>query len=251
MELYIIRHAQSENNALMENQHLRVKDPDLTEIGVQQADLVATFLAEASNLEDLVRKKVTDPARQAKHPHRITHLYCSAMHRSLKTAYPIGEALGLTPHVWLDIHEHGGIFLEGEDGVITGYGGMTRAEILTEYPHYVLPDTITDKGWWKPENGREDIPGCQARALRVAGALRDRARDEASRDDVVAIVSHGFFIDCLLKAIWNTSPGNGYYHWHYNTAITRLDFVNESRFGPFVGTRYVNRVDHLPEELIT
>lgn len=251
MDLYIIRHAQSENNALMQDQHLRVQDPDLTEVGVKQADHVATFLAEATNLEDIVRKKVDDPERQEKHPHRITHLYCSAMRRSLKTAKPIGEALGLTPNVWLDIHEHGGIFLEGDDGVITGYGGMTRAEILAEYPHYVLPDTVTDAGWWKPEDGREDVANCHARAIRVANTLKERARTDEGKNDVVAIVSHGFFIDCLIKAIWNNSPGEGFYHWHYNTAITRFDFVTESTRGSFIGVRYVNRVDHLPEELIT
>jgi len=252
MDLYIIRHAQSENNALMQDQHLRVKDPDLTEVGVQQANLLAQYLKENNNIDDLVRKKIDDPARAERHPHKITHLYCSAMKRALKTAQPIGEALGLNAEVWVDIHEHGGIFLEEPEGVITGYGGMTRSEILELYPNYVLPKIITEAGWWNPANGKEDVPGCHARAIRTAQMLWERARHADTKDDVVAIVTHGFFIDCLLKALWNSSPGTGHFHWLYNTSVTRVDFVTESpRFGDFVGMRCINRVAHLPEELIT
>ena len=44
MQLYIIRHAQSYNNALTDWTE-RVSDPPLTELGEQQADLLAAYLA--------------------------------------------------------------------------------------------------------------------------------------------------------------------------------------------------------------
>jgi 2,3-bisphosphoglycerate-dependent phosphoglycerate mutase len=246
MELYIIRHGQSVNNALMEDARLRVHDPELTEIGHQQAERVARYLAQSTNLEDLVHIPVNDVARQNGHRHRITHLYCSAMHRALQTARPIGQAVGLKPEIWLEIHEHGGIYLEKE-GVITGHGGRTRTEIVAEFPDYVLPEAITEEGWWRSESGVEDITYCQARALRVAAELRTRAADEMTRHDVVALVSHGTFIDKLLKALLNNLPGDYHYYSHYNTGITRLDFLDDET----VILRCVNRVEHLPPELVT
>ncbi len=246
MELYIIRHGQSQNNALMENQHLRVEDPLLTEAGEQQAQHVARFLADTINLEDLVRKPVDDPARGKPHPYQFTHLYCSPMIRTMQTIQPIGETLGITPEIWIDIHEHGGIFLK-KDGVTTGYGGQKRQQIVERFPNFVIPDAITEEGWWNPANGMEHIAGCHARAIRVAMDLRKRAQDKESRHDKIAIVSHGMFIDSLLKALTNTLPTNQHFHWHYNTAITRVDFVEHD----VVIIRYVNRVTHLPPELIT
>lgn len=246
MRLYIIRHAQSVNNALMEDQEKRVQDPPLTDIGHQQTAHLAEYFKLSENLETRVTLSMDDPARNTYHPYEITHLYCSPMHRALQTARPIGEALNLTPEVWIDIHEHGGIWLQKE-GVITGYGGMTRSQILAEFPGYVLPEEITEAGWWKPEDGLEDISLCHARAMRVAAALKSRAIDEASKDDQVAIVVHGTFIDSLLKALFDRLPSNHYYHWHYNTAVTQVDFVRPD----FILLRYVNRVTHLPPHLVT
>ncbi|GAB4512004.1 MAG: histidine phosphatase family protein [Anaerolineae bacterium] len=247
MELYIIRHGQSVNNAIMEDQKLRVQDPELTEVGHQQADYTAKFLSTATNLEQIVRHPADSPKREAPHRHDITHLYCSAMHRAMQTARPIGEALNLNPSIWLEIHEHGGIYLDDDNGVPVGYGGMTRTEIQTAFPNYILPEAITDSGWYKPESGFEDLSLCQARAVRVKQALMERAALEESQNDSVAIVSHGTFIDALLKAFLNNLPGEQYFYWHYNTGISRLDILPNRQ----VIIRYINRVTHLPAELVT
>lgn len=244
MEVYLVRHGQSVNNALMENQLLRVADPELTEIGKQQAQHTAHHLANALNLEHWVIEQ--NGTRQGHYPYGITHLYCSAMHRALQTAAPIAKALGLKTEIWLELHEIGGIYLEKE-GVVTGYGGRTRQQIITEFPDYVLPDTITDQGWWNPSHGREDMSLCQARAVRVAAMLKQRALVAGSKRDRLALIVHGTFMDALMKAFLNTLPGGSYYHWHYNCAITRLDFDDTGRFL----IRYLNRVEHLPPDLIT
>ena len=46
MQLYLVRHAQSSNNAQPE--HLRVPDPGITEIGEQQAICLADWLDASS-----------------------------------------------------------------------------------------------------------------------------------------------------------------------------------------------------------
>ena len=98
MQLYLVRHGESSNNALGtedasydEYMATRSPDPVLTRTGERQAELVAAHLAEAG--------------------YDITELHCSAMMRAMQTAEPIGKALGILPSVWIDIHEHGGMFL--------------------------------------------------------------------------------------------------------------------------------------------
>jgi len=171
-------------------------------------------------------------------------LYCSAMYRALLTAKPIGQALGLSPELWVDIHEHGGIFLDhGPEQGVMGYPGRTRSEILAEFPHYILPDEITAAGWWKPEWGKEDWPTCYGRAIRVAHHLRKRAVS----DDHIAMVSHGGFIDVLIKALTQQLPNRQLFYHHYNTAITRVDFREDGT----MDIRQINRYDHLPPEMFS
>lgn len=243
MKLYIIRHAQSTNNALA-NHRDRVNDPTLTDLGRQQAKVVAEHLAHGADPEYVIGVSEEDTAADSRQGYKIDHLYCSAMYRAMLTAKPIGQALGLVPEVWVDIHEYGGIFLDhgGEKGVV-GYPGKTRSEILDEFPDYVLPSTITDAGWWRPELGKEEWSTSQGRAIRVYQMLRERA---ASRENI-ALVTHGGFIDALLKAITSQLPSPALFYHHYNTSITRVDFRSER----VIDIRYINRFDHLPIEMIS
>ncbi len=250
MELYLIRHGQSVNNALGEDIVLRVQDPPLTELGHQQVQTTAAYLATSPNLEALVTLPPDDSARQNTPPYRFTHLYASAMHRAIQTGYPIAARLGLRLELWTEIHEHGGVYLE-KDGVVTGFGGRTRSQIAEEFPECVVPEDITEEGWWNPAHGQEEITLCDVRALRVADKLRARAMHPDTAQDIVALISHGTFMDSLIKALCGTLGQNGsrpaYHHWHYNTAITRLDFWHDGR----VIIRYVNRVTHLPTPLLS
>ncbi len=243
MELYIIRHAQSINNALID-QRDRVRDPALTELGLRQAQAIAGHLAAGINLDLKVGVSEEDTTVRQRQGYGIGRLFCSAMYRALQTARPIGEALDLSPEVWVDIHEHGGIYLDhAEAAGIVGYPGKTRQEILEEFPTYLLPKEITKEGWWK--NGQEDWPTCQGRAIRVAGQLYSLAQEAG--DERIGMVSHGGFIDALLKAILNQLPGEGAFFHHYNTAITRVDFHADGR----LSFRYQNRIPHLSPELVS
>lgn len=243
MQLYIIRHAQSTNNVLR-NESQRTYDPSLTEIGKQQAEILAQHLFDGPNHDPYMDPQTgyTEPEERNGVP--ITHLYCSAMHRSLQTAAPVSRALGLPVEIWLELYEHGGIYLETPEGVI-GYGGRTRSEILAEFPDYRLPEKLTDEGWYDPKLGKETRAFAYGRAVQVAVDLRKRAKTEP--DAQIAIITHGTFIDSLLKALFNQLPSTQMYYLHYNTAITRIDFRTDDR----MLVRHINRVDHLPPELIT
>jgi 2,3-bisphosphoglycerate-dependent phosphoglycerate mutase len=232
VELYLIRHGQSTNNALGTDIG-RSQDPALTEIGVQQAEAVAAHLANGPYPESRLDNRDS---------YQIDHLYCSAMQRALQTAQPIGKVLGLTPEVWVDVHEQGGIFLKEQNGAYQGYGGMTRAEILAGFPDYVLPAAISETGWWN--RGFETVPMATGRALAVAEDLLERG---PGSDQRIAIVSHGFFLNLLIKALFNQLPAIGMYYHHHNTGITRFDIRPDG----FISLRYLNRISHLSPDLVT
>ena len=153
MDLYIIRHAQSTNNALPAEVELRerVCDPLLTELGYRQADHLAEHLA--TGRDGWSEAASADPeagGRPSAAPYGITHLVCSPMKRTLLTAQPVSQALGLRPEIWLDIHEHGGIYLDhGEPAGKVGYPGITRPEVLAQFHGYRAPEGLTDRGWWR------------------------------------------------------------------------------------------------------
>lgn len=238
MELFIVRHAQSYNNALAD-QRDRVVDPPLTDIGFRQAELVARHLANGIDHETApIEGQGTDaPAGMG-----IEKLYCSAMLRALQTAAAIGRALNLKPHVWVDAHEEGGMWLDhGVPDGIRGYPGMTRAEIAGQFPDCVLPPEITEQGWWT--YGQEERDPFLARAARVAAQLRA----DAARDMRIALVTHGGFGAYLLRELVGAPHTASVFFHHDNTGVTRVRFRLDGR----VSIRYQNRIDHLPPELVT
>ncbi len=237
MQLYLIRHAQSTNNALADERY-RVSDPPLTQLGERQSEILARHLTDGRELEPS-----TSTGNNHHQPgYGITRLYCSPMWRALQTAYFIGQALGLATEVWIDLHEKGGIYLDHEDGRgPVGYPGRTRREMRAAFPDYVLPEGITEHGWWN--RAYEDWPACHERAIQVAGELH---RWPPS-DERIVLVSHGGFMDALLKALFKQSPDRHLFYYHYNTAVSRVDLQSDGN----LGVQYLNRVSHLPLELIS
>jgi 2,3-bisphosphoglycerate-dependent phosphoglycerate mutase/probable phosphoglycerate mutase len=245
MDLYIIRHAQSTNNALPAEVELRdrVCDPLLTELGFRQAERLAEHMATGC---DGWREVASADPEAGGGPcvatYGITRLVCSPMRRTLLTAQPLSRTLGIRPEVWLDIHEHGGIYLDhGAPLGRAGYPGITRAELLAEFPGYRAPEGLTERGWW--HDGFEEWDQCLVRARKVAAGLREMGATDAR----IAMVTHGAFASALIMALVGTPPNAGVHFSHHNTGITLV------RFRPDGGLRlrYLNRVPHLEPGMIT
>jgi broad specificity phosphatase PhoE len=244
----LIRHGQSANNVLAESQGHdyanymagRVPEPPLSEIGLRQAQLLADHLAAA--MKRPFNERLAWVARE----HPVEAIYVSPMLRALQTALPISLALGVQPQVWVDIHEHGGVFTGNPDrGDVVGYPGLTRMQIAARFTGYQLVDGVQDSGWWT--GGYEEMDACYGRACKVSARLYELA--EQQPDATVALVTHGTFLDALLHALF--APGESYgervHFSHLNTAISRVDFGSGRR----LALRYLNRIDHLPPELVT
>jgi 2,3-bisphosphoglycerate-dependent phosphoglycerate mutase len=229
MQLYFIRHGQSANNALWDATGAsigRSDDPELTAIGKQQAQLLATYLAHGGNRFG------------------FTHLYTSLMIRSIETALAVSEALGLPVHSWEDLHETGGIFLEDENGELVGQPGKNRAHFEATYPALTLHESLNTHGWWS--RPFEEFDQHPIRAQRVLAELLEV---HGGSDDVVAVVSHGNFYRHLMAALLRMSDPQAFFFGMHNSAISRIDFPTAE--GEIVVIQYQNRVDHLPPKLIT
>jgi len=237
MQLYIIRHAQSVNNAL-DDQRYRVSDPLLTEVGHRQAAMLAEHLAHGAGRFT----PSTNPTSATGGAYGITRLFCSPMMRALQTARPVSQALGLHPEIWVEIHEYGGIWLDHGDGSgIRGYPGLTREGIEAELPGCSIPEGVTEHGWWR--GAQEEPEPYLARAAWVVDTLHSWA----ARDERIAIVTHGAFIDGLLNTLLKVARVQPVYYHHDNTGITLIDFRRAGK----LSIRFLNRLDHLPPEMVT
>ena len=172
----------------------------------------------------------------------ITTLYVSPMYRTLQTVQPIAVSLGLDPMVWVDLHEEGGMYLNhGEGKGLVGYPGKTRKEIASEFGSYQLPLEITDGGWWN--GGHEDQAAFTARAHRVSDSLKSMAISK----EIIALISHGAFMNALLKSLFGTSSSSFINFRHHNTGITRINLRDDGRLELWG----LNQVHHLSSDLVS
>ena len=244
MQLYMIRHAQSENNELWArtgSSNGRSPDPLLTEIGEQQARHLGQHIArnweKANPNSDLHNRQGFN----------FTHLYCSLMVRAIATGSAISTKVNIPLVAWEIIHEFGGIFERNEEtNERLGLPGPNRDYFERYYPHLILPETLGQAGWWE----RPYEPGEQA--MQRAQLFLEMLQQRHSREDRVAIVTHGGFIVAVLRNLFgfatldSSENANRIWLHAHNTSITRLDFSEKQ-----VDLIYLNRLDHLPDKLIT
>ena len=245
MQLYFIRHGQSTNNVRDGDLTPRSSDPELTEKGVRQAELLAEFLAASAPGnwdpgDDPLNRRGFD----------LTHLYCSLMKRAIHTGNIIAQRLNLPLFRMPEAHEVGGVFLEtlvNDVVTVNEEYGVDEGFLATNYPNLILTQPIPRSGWWRGGKENDNLP--QKRAQKVLDWLRQR---HASTDDRVAIVTHGGFYNHLLRAMLHISPEEpdnrklGYRLVYNNCAISRFDFTDER-----VYLVYHNRAEYLPDDLIT
>jgi len=246
MELYFIRHGQSVNNAGWGDPNYRENpDPPLTEIGRQQAQCLADFLARNQPVQEHMGWNSHN-----RHGFGLTRLYTSLMERAAHTAAPTAQALGIPFAVWKEIHETGGIFSREDKSNPMGLPGKPRFYFEQHFPTLSLPADLDGSGWWNRPFETDDER--QPRANQFLADLLARHGDrEGQPVERVAIVSHGGFFMHLMCAIlklpWRQAALD-LRSWFLlnNCSISRFDFIQDE-----VIISYLNRTDHLPDPLIT
>lgn len=213
MQLYLIRHAQSYNNALPEEE--RVEDPGLTDLGHQQAEHLGEWISSL----------------------KLTRLITSPFRRTLMTTEPIRRATSLIPEVRIDLHEQGGCYSGHSFGNMVGRPGMTRHEIESEFSGFRVGDDMHTAGWWqsKPYETWEEA------RIRAARLLEWTKREFAHTDERVAFVMHADIKRLFLSHL-NADP----FDVPCNTSVTEIEFTSNSHH-----LRIFNQYIHLPEHCVT
>ena len=245
MELYFIRHGQSVNNANWSNpEYQESPDPILTEIGHEQAEILAEFLKRNQPITNSKEWNI-----QNRYGFGLTHIYTSLMERAAFTAAPIAQALDIPLIAWRDIHEEGGIYTR-EKGSTQYLPGRPRSFFMENFRTMVLPDDLDETGWWNRAFEAEEER--QPRADQVFAELLTRHKDqEGQPEHRVAFVSHGGFFMRLMCAIlklpWRQAA-HGLKSWFAlnNCSISRFDIHKDE-----ITIAYLNRTEHLPDHLIT
>lgn len=247
MQLFLIRHTQSENNALWYktgSSDGRSEDPGLTELGHQQAEYLADFIAGPSSDGSQPQNDVLD-----RNGLKLTHLYCSLMRRSIQTGLIVAERVKLPLIALEGIHERGGIYLaDPETKENKGLPGPNRDHFEEQYPELILPASLGAEGWWN--RPYETINASIERAESVIDWL---LTTHDNSDDRVAMIIHAGFIQSLFTVLFQMplvedSPSYGRDVWvkANNGSITRIDFLAN-----MIRLNYQNRIAFIPGHLVT
>lgn len=219
MQLYLIRHAESENNA--RPHYLRVEDPALTPVGRLQSDALAQWIRSLK-----IDALVTSPFRRSLQTSRIVGDLCKP-----------AEAM-----VWHDVFERGGCYCGFGDSDVEGRPGLGRSSILLELPTAVVDTSISEEGWWSGR-AKETEQETLCRAAVVIDRLVERF--SGSEKNVVAVL-HADFIRTMLVQMLHPTADATLFGPLRNTGITKVDF-DGSRWR----LDWLNSVSHLPVRLIT
>ena len=176
-------------------------------------------------------------------PWRVDAIYCSLMTRAVQTAAPIAAALGLPLYGRTDLFEVGGPFdLDPATGERVPHAGASADELRTISDRLVLPEPVTNSGWWSgPVENETDGP--TTRAQKLVADIRSKHHDNTT----VAFVSHGYFSQFLFREFLGIDQMPGWVEIH-NTSLTMYEDAPE-----FQSCRAL-RIDwtpHLPDSLVT
>ena len=177
MRLLLIRHAQSVTNAGGED--IESEDSYLSELGERQAMKLARAFTDG---------RLPEP----------DHLCTSLMARAVQTIAPTADALGMDVNAILDSYEVGGVARFTESDPMAGLG---RADLVRLCPRLILPPEVSEDGWYP--DVVEDRVQAWPRARAVAESLLNRY---GSTNDVVAMVSHGMFMQLIMRALMRWTP---------------------------------------------
>lgn len=232
MHLYLIRHAESQNNALPTFR--RVEDPGITARGRLQAEGLAQWMQTLS----------------------VDTLITSPFLRTLQTTQAVLKARPQPLQIWDDVFERGGCYRGYDPDKIKSAPGLGRREIseliLPDATELSIDNSITEKGWWDGRQPESDEQ-CDLRAKSVVSKFVAKF---GRTDQAVILITHADFIRAMLRHMLAGVIDADLLGRLRNTGVTRLNYSP----GPATDAPnardtwqldWLNSVSHLPSRLVT
>ncbi len=216
LELYLIRHGQSQGNVGYDKENLTPQechDPILTETGIKQAQLAGKHL---SNIN-------------------FDRIYSSGLLRAVRTAteilkeQPQEKPLYIFPHL-----AEAGLSAEYETTLGTIHKINPRAilspELDPETPLLISSDSKDEAGLFKR-----------------AGFILEHIKENFNNGEKIALVCHAAFLTFIVFSIMGFTSETPFYDINFaNTGITRVIFYKKgtNSYGDIVFD-YINNTEHL------
>ncbi|MCU6712753.1 histidine phosphatase family protein [Paenibacillus sp. J5C_2022] len=236
--MYVVRHGQP---AKEEDGYTVKQDPQLSDLGLEQADCVAEQFERWGGLDAI---------------------YSSSLLRAMQTAQPIYHRLQVPWHVWPSLCETGRREwplmrkLQGEGGYETHlaaetmkrhglnehYPSLTRLQL--QYPGIRIEQPYPWPEAWYPELAAETRERCYDRAERSIAAICESHMGTEAR---VAVVCHGAFGSVLMNALLSGTPCD---HIRFHQAHAAISLVEVADNGT-AALHFLNHVNHMPLDKIT
>lgn len=163
---------------------------------------------------------------------KIDLLYTSPLRRALKTATIINRTLCLPIYVW------SGLIEQNE---YPGNSFLSPREIEEKFEGTEVDERLIKDNWWK--GIKNDENESYLRAGKVEKFLREAFEE---KDVGILLVSHGTFGGILISKFLNLPPCGYARFSEKNCSISCLEIAPGR-----VKIRYLNRIGHIPDELIT
>lgn len=177
--LYLIRHAQSQGNT---GEDLTTGDPDLTEVGFEQA------------------KRLGERMKSA----RLDAIYASPMRRTQETAFAIADHLGLEVHPRADLVE-----------VVMGRADLDIRTLPLEEQEKIADRIVSDGTW-------DAFPGSEGSAYarnRITAAIDEIV--DAHPGQRVAVVCHAGVIQTYVSVVLGVRGDFIFYPFNASIASIR------------------------------
>lgn len=163
---------------------------------------------------------------------KIDFLYTSPLRRALKTATIINRPLHLPIYVWSDLTEQ---------NEYPGNNFLSPREIKEKFKGTEVDERLIKDNWWK--GIKNDENESYLRAGKVEKFLREVSEE---KDVNILLVGHGTFGGILISKFLNLPPCGYARFSEKNCSISCLEIAPGR-----VKIRYLNRIGHIPDELIT
>ena len=192
MEIFLVRHGQSEANAGLTD----FLDSPLTPLGQEQARLTGNALLRLG----------------------LTNAYVSPLRRTLETIQPFCKLSGLRAEVNADVCE----YFNAAHPVYHSFPGLSPAQISDEFPLTFFGQTFPcGEAWWPQVLENDAI--IYARCVRVRDTLLSHFTASSEK---ILIVSHAETVGRLTEAFLRIPPNPIDPPWSDNCAITHLRMTN-------------------------